>query len=118
MKKIYLITALILGLILSACGSGSTPTVIPTVVLDSGNQNTSSPVSNNNNDNDGAIVASAVVVPVQEAQLAFSLPGGIKTIHVTAGDQVSAGDVLAELDNDSIKLEVEATQRTVRELTS
>ena len=112
----YAITILLIALLLSACGSPSVATAIPTVVLDSGDQSTSIPVSSN--DNDRSVVASAVVVPVQEAQLAFSLPGSIKMINVTAGDQVAAGDVLAELDNDSIKLEVEAAQRTVRELTS
>jgi len=114
----YIITILItaFALLLSACGSPSEATAIPTVVLDSGNQNTSVPVSSS--DNDGDVVASAIVVPVQEAQLAFSLPGSIKMINVAAGDQVGAGDVLAELDNDAIKLEVEAAQRTVRELTS
>ena len=116
MKKALLTITLLIALGLSACGSNASPTAIPTVVLDSGNQNTSVPVSNN--DSDGGVIASAVVVPVQEAQLAFSLPGSIKAVNVTAGDQVSAGDLLAELDNDSIKLEVEAAQRTVRELTS
>jgi HlyD family secretion protein len=116
MKKVYLIILTLIALVLAACGSPSAATAIPTIVLDSGNQNTSSPVSNN--DNGGAVVASAVVVPVQEAQLAFSLPGSIKTVNVRAGDLVSAGDLLAELDNDSMKLEVEAAQRTVRELTS
>ena len=114
----YIITILItaFALLLSACGSPSVATAIPTVVLDSGDQSTSIPVSSN--DNDGSVVASAIVVPVQEAQLAFSLPGSIKMINVAAGDQVGAGDVLAELDNDSLKLEVEAAQRAVRELTS
>lgn len=114
----YIITILItaFALLLSACGSPSAATAIPTVVLDSGNQSSSVPVSSS--DNDGSVVASAIVVPLQEAQLAFSLPGSIKMINVVAGDQVGAGDVLAELDNDSIKLEVEAAQRTVRELTS
>ena len=117
----YIITILITAFasLLSACGSPSAATAIPTVVLDSGNQNTpntNSPVSNN--DNDGAAIASAVVVPFQEAQLAFSLPGSLKTVNVTAGDRVNAGDLLAELDNDALKLEVEAAQRTVRELSS
>src|SRR5688572_29785943 len=112
----YAITILILALLLSACGSASTPTAIPTVVLDSGNPSTNVPVSSS--DTDGSVVASIIVIPVQEAQLAFSLPGSLQAVNVTAGDQVDAGDVLAELDNDSIKLEVEAAQRAVRELTS
>jgi multidrug resistance efflux pump len=84
-------------------------------VLDSGNENQPVQVSHSN---DGDVVASAIVVPVQEAQLGFSLPGSIKKVSVAAGDQVKAGDLLAELDNASIQLEVEAAERTVRELTS
>jgi len=108
----------VIVLMLSACGSSSSPTAIPTIVLDSGNQNTSVPASNSDNNDGGGVIASAVVVPVQEAQLAFSLPGSITKVNVAAGDSVQAGDLLAELDNDSLKLEVEAAQRTVRELTS
>jgi HlyD family secretion protein len=89
-------------------------------VLDSGNQNNVAPTSNiESSDNDGGeVVASAIVVPVREAQLAFSLPGSIQKVYVVAGDQVKAGDLLAELENASIQLEVEAAQRIVRELTS
>jgi multidrug resistance efflux pump len=110
-----IISISILAFILSACGSNATPTAIPTVVLDSGNANQPVQVSHSN---DGDVVASAIVVPVQEAQLGFSLPGSIKKVHVAAGDPVKAGDLLAELDNVSIQLEVEAAGRTVRELTS
>jgi len=102
-------------LLLTACGSKASPTAIPTVVLDSGNDNQPVQVSHSN---DGDVVASAIVVPVQEAQLAFALPGSIKKVYVAAGDPVKAGDLLAELDNVSIQLEVEAAQRSVRELTS
>src|SRR6185436_10327422 len=104
-----IISISILAFLLSACGSTATPTV----VLDSGNANQPVQVSHSN---DGDVVASAIVVPVQEAQLGFSLSGSIKKVHVAAGDQVKAGDLLAELDNVSIQLEVEAAQRTVREL--
>jgi multidrug efflux pump subunit AcrA (membrane-fusion protein) len=103
-------------LILSACSGASSPTAIPTVVLDSGDENNAAPVSNH--DNGGAIVASAVIVPLQEAQLAFSLPGSIKKVYVVTGDPVKAGDLLAEQENASLRLEVEAAQRAVRELTS
>jgi multidrug resistance efflux pump len=106
------------ALLLSACSGNVSPTAIPTVVLDGGNENTAAPVSNSGNNDGGTIIASAVVVPVQEVQLAFSLPGSIKKVYVAAGDQVKAGDLLAELENASIQLEVEAAQRTERELTS
>ena len=117
-SKLWIVA--VLTLLLSACGSTSGPTPIPTVVLDSGNQSSSgntTPVSNTSN-NDGSVTASAIIVPMQEAQLAFSLPGSIQKVNVAAGDQVKEGDLLAELDNASIQLEVEAAQRSVRELTS
>ena len=50
--------------------------------------------------------------------MAFPLAGTVKKVYVSAGDQVKAGELLAELDNTSIQLEVEAAERTVRELTS
>jgi multidrug efflux pump subunit AcrA (membrane-fusion protein) len=120
-RSAWYIIILIIALLLSACGSASGPTPIPTVVLDSGNQSNSgnsTPVSNTSHNNDGSVTASAVIVPVQEAQLAFSLPGSIQKVNVAAGDQVKEGDLLAELENASIQLEVEAAQRSVRELTS
>ena len=117
MQRVYFITVLILGLILSACGSGSTPPAIPTVVLDGGNENNTAPISNSD-DNGGDVIASAIIVPVQEAQLAFALPGSLKKVYVTSGDQVKAGELLMELDNATLQLEVETAQRTVRELTS
>src|SRR5574341_2563962 len=100
-SAILIVTITIVALLLSACGSTSSPTPIPTVVLDSGNQNSSTPVSNTSNNNDGSVTASAIIVPVQEAQLAFSLPGSIQKVNVATGDQVKAGDLLAELENAS-----------------
>jgi HlyD family secretion protein len=50
--------------------------------------------------------------------LAFALAGNIKTVIVTDGKQVKAGDLLAELDNALVQIEVDQTQRTLRELTS
>ncbi len=43
---------------------------------------------------------------------------GIKKVYVAEGDQVKAGDVLAELDNTTTQAELDQAQRTLRELTS
>jgi multidrug resistance efflux pump len=59
-----------------------------------------------------------VIVPLTEAQLAFSAPGMVKTVNVAVGDQVQAGKILAELDNTSIQLELDQAQRNLQELTS
>ena len=102
-----------LSLLLSACGGG-TPEAIPTVVI---NAPSSAPSSSANTVR-GDIVASAIVVPAQEASLAFVGGGNIAVVNVTVGQNVSKGDILIELDNTLAQLEVERAERTLRELTS
>lgn len=114
MKKTYLIIATGLALVLSACGSNATATPIPTLALD--NSNTDSPAKPSSNG--GEVVASAIVVPAQEANLAFVSGGNVASVYVTVGDSVKAGDVLVELDNTILQLEVDRAQRALRELTS
>ena len=112
-KLLYL--ALLLTLLLSACGgAGNAPEAIPTVVLGQGNVNTTeaSPRST------GDIVTSAVVVPAQEAHLAYLTGGNIQTVNVILGEEVKAGQILVELDNTIALLEVERAKRALRELTS
>ena len=119
MKKVLLISSIITILLLAACGSSNNSNQpIPTVVLDSGAVNTSATQPARQSSLNGGIAASGFIVSAQEAQLAFALAGDIKQVYVTEGDQVKAGDVLAELDNTAFQLEVEQAQRTVRELTS
>lgn len=115
MKKTLLIVASILALGLAACGSNSTPTPIPTIVVDSGNT-TANPVSPASSG--GKVVASAVVVPAQEAQLAFVIGGNVTKVNAKVGDRVTDGFILVELDDTLARLEVERAERTLRELTS
>lgn len=115
MKKIYLIITVVLALVLSACGTTSTPTPIPTIVID-GTNNTPRPVSPVSSG--GNVVASAVVVPAQEADLAFVTGGNVAKVNVKVGEKVKAGQVLVELDNIIAQLEVERANRALRELTS
>jgi RND family efflux transporter MFP subunit len=94
MKKLCLLVIAVLALLLAACGSAATPTAIPTVSLDNGNNTT-----NNTQPNDAnAVSASAVIVPVRDAQLAFSAVGRVTAVDVKVGDPVSAGQTLATLD--------------------
>jgi HlyD family secretion protein len=84
---------MVMALLLSACGARSTPTAIPTISLDN---NTS---TNNTQSNDAdAVAASAVIVPVKEAELAFSSVGRVTTVDVKVGDKVSTGQTLVKLD--------------------
>jgi RND family efflux transporter MFP subunit len=93
MKKLYLLVAIITALLLSACASAATPTAIPTISLDNGNTTT-----NTQSSNADAVSASAVIVPVKDAQLAFSSVGQVTAVEVKVGDRVSTGQTLVELD--------------------
>jgi HlyD family secretion protein len=114
MKKVYLILIIILTLALSACGSSATPTPIPTIVVGGGDSNDPvRPVSSGGN-----VVASAVLVPAQEAHLAFVSGGNVAKVNAKVGDRVTAGFILVELEDTLAQLEVERAQRALRELTS
>jgi len=80
---------------LSGCSAlgKSTPTPLPTIVL-GGNQ-VSTQVSPQGIS--GGVTASGIVVPAQEARLAFTSGGNVKKLNVAVGDQVEAGQVLALL---------------------
>jgi len=104
MKKNYLIafTILTLALTLTACGaSASTPTAIPTVVLNS------QPVASN------TVTASGQVVPMQHVQLSFPLTGVVKTVQVKEGDSVTAGQTLVTLDTTLLEANVREAQANV-----
>ncbi|MFZ5884910.1 MAG: HlyD family secretion protein [Chloroflexota bacterium] len=114
MKKINLLLLTALALLLSACGSSATPTPIPTLVLGGGDVTPAPrPVSSAGN-----IIASAVLVPAQEAHLAFAAGGTVLKVNAKVGDRVTAGFILVELDDTLARLEVERAQRVLRELTS
>jgi RND family efflux transporter MFP subunit len=89
-----LLVFIIAMLILTACGSASTPTAIPTVSLD----NNDSPSNNNQSSAANSISAAAVVVPPNEARLSFSTLGRVTSVDVKAGDTVTAGQTLVTLD--------------------
>ena len=114
MKKVLWITVSILALSLAACGSSATPTPIPTIAVDGGDTTmTTKPVSSGTN-----VIASAVIVPAQEANLAFVSGGNAAKVNAGVGDRVTAGFILVELENTAAQLEVERAQRALREQTS
>lgn len=93
MKKLHLLVTILVVLLLSACSSAATPTAIPTISLDEG----SSPTNTQSNDAN-SVSASAVIVPVKEAELAFSSVGRVTAVDVKVGDKVRAGQTLVKLD--------------------
>jgi len=102
MKKIYLSTVLVFAVLLSACSSAATPTALPTVSLDGGNTTS----NNNQSDDANSVSASAVVVPVKDAQLAFSAIGRVTAVDVKVGDKVTAGQTLVTLDTTILEARV------------
>jgi RND family efflux transporter MFP subunit len=52
------------------------------------------------------VSASAFIVPLQEAELAFASVGRVKAVHVKVGDPVQAGQVLVELDTTLLEAKV------------
>jgi HlyD family secretion protein len=114
MKNKLLALLAMLALLLTACVSGAkTPTALPTVVL--GNP-ASTPAPNISSG--AGVTASGIIVADQQAHIAFELPGNIKLVNVMAGDQVQAGQVLAQLDDSAQQIQLQQATLALQELTS
>ncbi|NJC98278.1 MAG: efflux RND transporter periplasmic adaptor subunit [Anaerolineae bacterium] len=98
MKKIYI--TLLMALLLSACASATSPTPIPTIALDGSPSNADQ--SNTGNE----VTASAIIVPVKDAQLSFPAVGHVTEVNAKVGDRVSAGDVLVRIDTSLLEAKV------------
>ncbi len=102
MKRTFwmkLLEPLAVLVMIAGCGPAPDATPVPLVPL------VSSDTSEGN-----SVKASAVVVPVQESRLSFVIPGLVKEITVSAGDQVQAGQVLAVLDTSALEYDVIAAE--------
>ncbi len=103
MKKVFLVVFSLMAIMLSACGQANSTEAIPTVMIDAGN---SSQPANGQPSSSGSVSASAVVVPVQDANLSFTNIGRVTEVNVQVGDKVSAGDVLVQLDTSILEARV------------
>lgn len=101
MKKSFWVIISLLAIVLSACGQSGTTESIPTVVLEGGSSTTSQSQSSGD-----AVAASAIVVPIQDVNLAFTSVGRVTQVNVQVGDRVSAGDVLVQLDTAVLEAKV------------
>lgn len=101
-RSIFVIVSLV-ALLLSACGQANSTEAVPTVVIDAGN---SSQPANDQPSSSGSVSASAVVVPVQDANLSFTTIGRVTQVNVQVGDKVNAGDVLVQLDTSILEAKV------------
>jgi multidrug efflux pump subunit AcrA (membrane-fusion protein) len=95
-SKVSWILLAMTSLLLTGCGilSPQSPTPLPTVVLDRGPAGTPLPSPALKS---GGVIASGVLVPAQQAQLAAPAAGNIKALNVALGEPVKAGQVLASL---------------------
>jgi HlyD family secretion protein len=97
MKRLITVYCLLITLLTACSGLTSSPTPLPTVALD-----TTSP----GDSNPDAVAASAEIVPVRTAQLAFPAAGRVITVDVNVGDKVSAGQTLLTLDTALLEARV------------
>lgn len=112
MKRVFWILISLLALTLAACGQASSTEAIPTVVLDAGSS--SAPSTNSQASSGGTVSASAVVVPVQDAQLSFTNIGRVTSVNVQVGDEVKAGDVLVQLDTSILEAKVREAEANLK----
>jgi RND family efflux transporter MFP subunit len=89
---------LALALLATGCGPAAMPTPLPTLALDTNAATVET------------VKASAEVVPAQDAQLGFVIPGLVKEVLVEEGQQVEAGQALAALDTTDLEFAVTAAE--------
>src|SRR5258706_2399072 len=98
MKKIFWTVFIALTVVLTACGSPSTP---PAPV------STDVPVSPATGFiSSNGVVASAKVVPAHETQMSFAISAPVEEVLVKEGDIVSAGQTLLTLYSPELELSV------------
>ncbi|MFT3890885.1 MAG: efflux RND transporter periplasmic adaptor subunit [Anaerolineales bacterium] len=103
MKKYLWIVVSILAIGISACAPKATPTpavATPTPVVKSG------------------VNASAIVVPVDYVELAFTTVGRATAVNVKVGDEVTAGQTLVQLDTAIIEAQIKEAEFNVQALQS
>jgi len=109
-SALFILNIIVIALALSSCTArASTSTAIPTVSLDNNNSSSSSTQSSDAN----AVSASAVVAPVNDAQLSFSAVGRVISVDVKAGDKVTAGQPLVKLDTTLLEAKVKEAEADV-----
>jgi multidrug resistance efflux pump len=96
MKWKVLLFILVCSVLTACSGFGQpTPQPLPTVVLDNKSNNRTPQAITS--DAAGAVEASGIVVPAQQAQLASLAGGNVKAVNAAVGDTVKTGQVLVTL---------------------
>jgi len=60
------------------------------------------------------VTSTGVIEPAQEVKLAFKGAGKVKQILVSVGDEVKAGQVLANLEDDELQLQLKQAQMNLK----
>jgi len=110
LKKKLIFIIVIASMMLISCSAKATPTALPTVALDA--------PANGSTSSGGSVVASGFVVAENKANLGFILSGLLTNVNVQEGDQVKEGQILAELDGNSLVFELQKAETNLAELTS
>lgn len=95
-----LVFGTVIALLVSACASASTTTAIPTISLDANG------AASTQSGEPGSISASAIVVPVKQAELSLPAAGKVTAVEVEVGDRVTAGQTLVTLDTTVLEARV------------
>jgi len=95
MRKTTLCLFLASTFVVHACGQTATPTLVPTLILETRPAAAARRVT-----------ASAQVIPFRKAELSFPLTGVVKSVDVREGDSVAAGQNLAALDASILEARV------------
>jgi len=104
-RSLTLLT-LVLAVAMGGCRRAPTPTPMPVV--------TAPPTPSGSGFTGDGIVASGKVVPERTADLSFTTPGRIATLHARRGDEVQMGDVLATLEMDLLQGEVKIAEAALK----
>jgi multidrug efflux pump subunit AcrA (membrane-fusion protein) len=102
-------TILLLVMLLWGCSATPAP-ALPTIMLDA--KPATSQLTG------GGVTASGVVMPEQEAKLAYAVGGKVTKVFVAIGASVEAGQILMQLDNIAALRELAQANSELAELTS
>jgi HlyD family secretion protein len=107
-------------LALAACTgtSGRNPAPLPTVVLGEDGTPAATTSAPGTTQSSSGVTASGILVADEQVNLAFTIAGRVKSVHFQVGDRVKAGDILVELEDDTLKLQLEQAALALNELTS
>ena len=113
--KIYFTLAAAV-MLLTACGLKATPTPLPTVMLQDNTSALNQSTPGASSDVSSA-AASGTLVSDYHSELAFLSSGNVKTVNVSVGQAVKAGDLLAALDNSALQIQLDQANLALSELT-